>query len=156
LDEPAPFLFNPDRIGGSKLQPEFKPAQRHITGLLRMARKPLNTLGYRCSPYGEAEAHAIVQGAFIEMLGRAPDAGEAARWHTWLNQTGSNADTLRRGLMTTEEFQARHGFIDPLELNTFRANLWMNSLKSTLRDTTTWPEAKMLYTEALSRLRLGE
>ncbi|MDG1302202.1 MAG: right-handed parallel beta-helix repeat-containing protein [Opitutae bacterium] len=156
LDAPAPFLFNPEGIGGSQLQPEFKPAQRHITGLLRMARHPLNTLGYRSSPYGEAEAQTIVKGAFLEMLGRAPDAGEAARWHSWLNKTGSQADSLRRALMTTEEFTARHGFVDPLELHNFRANLWMSSLQSALRDATQWPEAKTLYAKAIREIQHAE
>jgi hypothetical protein len=58
--------------------------------------------------------------------------------------------------MTTEEFTARHGFINPLELHNFRANLWMSSLQSALRDATQWPEAKTLYAKAIREIQHAE
>lgn len=152
LEEPGPFLFNPERIGGSRLQPEFKPAQRHINGLLRMDRKPLNILGYRRSPYGEAEAHAIVKGAFIEMLGRESRPEEAAQWRAWLDKTGCNADTLRRALITTPEFQARHGALDPLDLHAFRTQRWLKAIQAELQKHDGWPDAKALYAGVLEEL----
>ena len=149
-DPPAAFLFDPESVGTSDLQDDFKPSQRHILHLMRNFWQPSNPLGYRATDYGEAEAEAIVRAAYLEMMGRQPTSDERDRWIRWLQQTKANADSLRRTLMATEEFCARHGYHDPLDLQGFRTGLWMRHLTTEAQRLIegggqAWPVATRLY-----------
>jgi hypothetical protein len=131
--------------------------QRHLMALLRNARISLNNLGYRHSGYAEAETAAIARAAIIEMLGRSPRSNETEQWAAWLNQTRANADTLRRALMTTQEFIQRNGALDPLDLHSFRSRLWLRILgsefgKLAARNGDQWPQALQLCAAALQAL----
>ena len=159
-DAPAAFMYNPHGIGNSDLQDEFVPMKKSLTGVLRARRTPQdsrNALGYRDQPYPDEEAGAAVTMAFIEMLGRDPDGGELKHWSTWLQETRSNADTLRRSLMTTPEFVQRHGNVDPLDLHKWRTERWLkmflkycSAAQPAGRE---WPNVRKLNEELLNSLR---
>jgi hypothetical protein len=148
-DDPGPFLYEPGRVTNSIIQSEFKPAARHLKHLLRCNHLPRNPRGYRDYPYSADEAAAVVRTAYEEMLGRAPEGVEFDFYVDWLRQTRASADRLRRSLMTTPEFVATHGAIDPADLHLFRETLWFNALSAgmgALKNTEgAWMEAKVLY-----------
>ena len=130
-DEPQAFMFNPSTIGDSNLQHDFVPMRKSLSGVLRARRTPKdsrNALGYRDQPYPKEEATAVVEMAFVEMLGRRPSDAERSHWMNWLQQTRSNADMIRRNLMTTPEFVSQHGFVDPLELHRWRKERWLRMI----------------------------
>jgi hypothetical protein len=156
-DEPGPFLYAPDAVGNSTLQPEFKASERHLLHLLRCNHGPTNLLGYRAYVYGVAEAKAIVRAAYLEMLGRLPKRGEAAYAIKWLNEAKAGADDLRRSLMMSPEFTSRFGFIPPEELHPYRLKLWLANLDEFRREYYAknggFPTAKQLYEAALAKLQ---
>jgi hypothetical protein len=155
-DDPGPFLYTADAVGNSVLQSEFKPAQRHLQHLLRCNHAKPNMLGYKAYTYGEAEARAIVQAAYGEMLGRKPGWREAAYAVKWLNEAKANGDELRRSLMMSREFTSRFGFVPPEELHPYRIQLWLGTLDQVRRDYYgkhgEFPSAKELYGKSLSRI----
>ena len=159
-DAAKAFQFNPAGIGSSCLQDEFEPMEKSLVGVLRAARSPQytrNPLGYRDQPYPDEEVAAVVQVAYVEMLGRDPKAGELAYWTKWLQETRSNADTLRRSLMTTWEFVQVHGYINPLDLHTWRNDRWLKLILKTCSEVQAngvdWPDARELNKELFTSLR---
>lgn len=153
--EPGPFLYNAETVAGSTLQPEFKNPQGHLLHLLRCNHLKTNPLGYRTGyNYGTAEAEAVVQAAYFEMLGRLPDSREAALAIRWLNEADGCADDLRRQLMMSGEFTSTFGFVPPEGLHPYRVGLWLNRLDQVRRDhmqrMPTPPTARILYEKALA------
>jgi hypothetical protein len=148
-DEPMAFQYDPASIGSSVLQQEFVPMKESLTGVLRASRTPTdsrNALGYRDQPYPAEEAGAVVKMTFVEMLGRDPQEAELKYWTRWLQETRSNADTLRRSLMKHGEFVRVHGYVDPLDLHSWRNERWLkmilescSQIQSTGVD---WPNAR--------------
>jgi hypothetical protein len=155
-DEPGPFIYDPKLTTNCKLQKEFQPSQRHLLHLLRCNHGKTNELGYRIYQYGKHEVRAVINAAYLEMLGRKPSQKEMEETIAWLQQTQSTADQLRRNLMKTNEFTERFGNIDPDDLHPYRISLWMNTLDKIQRDhmkkCKKMPDAKELYLTALSRL----
>lgn len=163
-DEPSAYLFNPDTIGTSKLQPEFRKAQRHVSKVLRTDRGPnipRDALGYRDLGYPEQEANAIVEGAYVEMLGRLPDAEETNKFSTWLQATHANADALRIQLMATPEFVERNGPVNPLDLHKWRGERMTKVFVSTCmqlqqRNNGQWPDVEKFYEQLKPFLEFKE
>ncbi len=162
-DAAKAFQFNPAGVGSSRLQDEFEPMEKSLVGVLRAARSPKytrNPQGYRDQPYPDEEAAAVVQMAYVEMLGRDPKAGELAYWTKWLRETRSNADTLRRSLMTTWEFVKSHGYVDPLDLHPWRDERWLKMILTTCSELQAngvdWPSARELNEKLMGTLRNGD
>lgn len=155
-DEPGPFIYDPKLTTNCKLQKEFQPSQRHLLHLLRCNHGKTNELGYRIYQYGKHEVRAVINAAYLEMLGRKPSQKEMQETVAWLQQTQSTADQLRRNLIKTEEFTKKFGKIAPDDLHPYRISLWMNTLDKIQRDHLKkhkkLPDAKELYFTALLRL----
>lgn len=132
-DEPGPFLFNPEYVENSKLQPEFKPQKRSLQHLLRCNHGPLQQggspfRGYRAYSYGPEEARAVVQTAYIEMLGREPTAEELDRDARIINEHVIPADQFRWMLMDTPEFKSKNPGIGRNQLHDFRTGKWLKAI----------------------------
>jgi hypothetical protein len=154
---PGPFLYNPDAVVASSLQPEFKTPEGQLMHLLRCNHLKPNPLGYRTGyAYGTAEAEAVVQAAYFEMLGRMPIARELSHAIRWLNEADGTADDLRRNLMMSEEFTSAYGFVPPERLHPYRVELWLKHLDQARREHMAAhgspPTAKTLYEDALTML----
>ncbi len=156
-DAPLAFMFNPMTIGKSRLQDEFVPMTKSLEQVLRNKRSPLDPMGYRDCGYTGPESRAIVRSAFIEMLGRDPREEEADHWNQWLQETRSNGDSLRRGLMATPEFVRLHGYINPLNLHAWRNERWLKMILKTCSEHQAkgadWPNAREWNEELLGELR---
>ncbi len=160
-DEPSAFLYNPAATGNSDLQPDFLPAKRHVTKVLRSNRGsniPSDLLGYRDIGYPMEEAEAVVETAYLEMLGRNPTVEEKTHWTNWLRSTHSNADRLRSILITTEEFIERSGYINPLELHEWRGDRWLELIaacctKLQKKNEGKWPSARALHHSLVKSLQ---
>ncbi len=155
-DEPGPFLFSPADVSNCTLQADFKPCERHLLHLLRCNHAKPNLLGYKAYVYGKAEGEAVVQAAYLEMLGRKPSGRETAYALRWLNEAKAGADELRRSLMASKEFTSRFGFVPPEELHPYRLKLWLGTLDQVRRDYAAkhgeFPGAKELYAQALAKI----
>lgn len=155
-DEPGPFLFNPDRVTDSVLQKEFVPSERHLLHLLRCNHGRTNDLGYRIYEYGEYEVRAVINAAYLEMLGREPSQKEMEDNIVWLQESNVKTDTLRRKLMASAEFKNTFGDVDPEDLHIFRINLWMGMFDGIQKDYYSgngrMPDAKTMYLRALDSL----
>jgi len=155
-DEPGPFIYEPQRIGNSKLQKEFIPCERHILHLLRCNHGQTNDLGYRIYTYGEYEVRAVINAAYLEMLGREPTQKEMEDNIVWLQKTQSTADQLRRKLLETEEFKSKFGEVASDDLHPYRIKLWMDIFdkirRKYVKDEGSMPTAKEMYHEAIARL----
>ena len=155
-DEPGPFLFDPQHIGDSKLQDDFKPCVRNLVHLLRANHGSTNSLGYRIYAYGEAEAKAVVTTAYLEMLQRAPTAVELAAQVQWLQDDKRTADELRRKLMASQEFVRQFGSVSPDDLQLYRHKLWFDLLNAEQRKANgAVPAALTLFKGALQKLDHG-
>ena len=155
-DKPGPFLFNPDRVTNSHLQKEFKPKERHLLHLLRCNHGKKNELGYRIYEYGKYEVRAVINAAYLEMLGREPSQKEMEDNIAWLQKDQVSGDQLRRKLMAGDEFKKKFGTVASDDLHPYRIKLWMEILdgiqKEYLKDNGKMPDAKTMYLMALSRL----
>ncbi len=155
-DEPGPFLYDDKNIKNCTLQKEFKPAKRHLLHLLRCNHGKSNELGYRIYAYGEHEVKAVVNAAYLEMLGRKPTRKEMQSQINWLQETQSTADQLRRNLMESKEFKKRFGKVASEDLHIYRIELWFNILDAINQEYKkkrgVAPDAKTLYLGALSSL----
>jgi len=159
-DEPGPFLFTPDRVTNSMLQKEFMPCKRHLLHLLRCNHGKTNKLGYRIYGYGGYEVRAVINAAYLEMLGREPAQKEMEDNIAWLQETKSTGDDLRRKLMASDEFKNKYGSIAPEDIHPYRIRLWMGMLdsiqKDYLKENGKMPDAKTMYFAALSKLNRTE
>lgn len=154
--EPTAFVYDPTAVEDVTLQKEFVKCNPHIEHLLRCNHGPVDDMGYRIYPYGEAEAEAVVKAAYLEMLGREADAGGLKENVALLQANKLNADGLRRRMMTSTEFKNRYGPVAPEDLHVYRTALWFGICNSIIRDTGTWPTALELYDEALAALRMDK
>ncbi|WP_169853246.1 right-handed parallel beta-helix repeat-containing protein [Anaerohalosphaera lusitana] len=155
-DEPGPFLFDPDRIENCQLQEEFQPCQKHLLHLLRCNHGDTNDLGYRIYKYGEFEVKAVINAAYLEMLGREPTETEMTENIKWMQSTQTNADTLRRKLMAGDEFVEKFGRFLPDDLHPYRIELWLdiidNIQKDSMKQKDSLPDAETIYRQAVLRL----
>ena len=155
-DEPGAFLYDPQTTTNTKLQKEFKPCQRHLLHLLRCNHGPTNELGYRIYKYGEHEVHAVINAAYLEMLGRKPKQKELDAEINWLQETMSTSDQLRRKLLETKEFKSSFGYVDSENLHPYRIGMWMEILDNIRREhlkrNGKIPTAKEMYKQALLKL----
>ena len=152
-DPPTAFLYDGPSVKGSTLQAEFTKAQRHIKHLLRTQFAPEDPHGYQMHDYGDAEVKAVVEAAFLEMLGRSPSLGELMGSVKLLRTRRFNADGLRRHLMISSEFKARFGEIPPEELHPFRFHRWLTICDALIQKHGTMPAASQLYRDTLDAMR---
>ncbi len=159
-DEPSAFLYDPGAIGNSALQPEFLPAKGHVTKVLRSdrgGRVPADALGYRDLGYPDKEVEAVVEMAYLEMLGRNTSEVELKYWTNWLCSTHANSDTLRIWLMSTGEFVKNFGYMNPQELHVWRGDRWLEMMTTACADfqkknNGKWPEARDLHQKIVKAL----
>lgn len=152
--EPAAFVYNPETVIDSELQSEFVKCHPHIDHLLRCNHGPLDANGYRIYPYGDAEVRAVVEAAYLEMLGRPADEGGMKESAALLQANTLNADGLRRRMMASTEFKNLFGYIPPEQLHLYRTKLWFGLCNAIIRDAGKWPSARDLYNQALDGLRI--
>ena len=149
-------MYDPQTTTNTKLQKEFKPCQRHLLHLLRCNHGPTNELGYRIYRYGEHEVHAVINAAYLEMLGRKPKQKELDAEINWLQETMSTSDQLRRKLLETKEFKSSFGYVDSENLHPYRISMWMEILDNIRREhlkrNGKIPTAKEMYKQALLKL----
>ncbi|MGB0372144.1 MAG: right-handed parallel beta-helix repeat-containing protein [Opitutales bacterium] len=154
-DAPAAFLFNPETVGASELQDEFVPMKKSLTRVIRSSRGPKdsrNALGNRDQAYPGPEARAIVEMAYLEMLGRVPSPEEFEINSRWLQEARVTSDTLRQSLMATPQFIDKHGFIDPLDLHTWRGERWLKLILKALSGQPDWPNARVTHEQVFKAL----
>lgn len=153
-DDPVDFMYDAPSVTDCELQPEFKKSQRHIEHLLRTQMAPTNATGYQMHDYGDAEVKAVVDAAYLEMLGRDPTDTERADATRQLRAREFNADGLRRQIMTGSEFKQRFGDIAPEDLHGFRVKRWFDVCDQLLRKHGGMYSATKLYRDTLAGLRL--
>ncbi|MDD7986549.1 right-handed parallel beta-helix repeat-containing protein [Lentisphaera marina] len=124
-EKPGAFIFDAETVKDSKLQKEFKPAERHVLHLLRCNHGKTNKIGYRVYRYGDDEVEAVVRTAYEEMLGRKPNLRELTKYVNILQNELLNSDWLRRDLMNTKEFKNQFPGISESRLQNFRWALWL-------------------------------
>jgi hypothetical protein len=155
--QPAPFVYDPATVENVELQEDFVRCTPHIEHLLRCNHGPKDEHGYRIYPYGEAEAQAVVQAAYLEMLGRPAAAADLKEGVELLQANTLNADGLRRRLMRSSEFRNLFGPVPPDELHLYRTQLWIGIYDATIRDQVRvsgqWPLAREIYGAAIEALR---
>ncbi len=150
-DEPGPYLFNPESVKESNLQGDFRPQERHLVHLLRCNHGKTHSSGYRAYQYGDSEINAVIESAFLEMLGREPTSEEKIEWTDWLQESRGTADQLRSSLMMTREFVDKYGIKNPVDMQLFRTELWMKGFRK-VDLTKGWPAALETYQEGISQL----
>jgi hypothetical protein len=156
---PGPFLFRPSTtVAPAALQGEFVPHD-DLTSLLRLGRCPQNAAGFRACEYTGPEAGAIVYMAYVEMLGREPDADGWNHYAGRLQSELLTGDDLRRILMQSEEFAARCPGVPPSAMQAHRQAVWEGELFRLVGEAVTgggaWPNAAQLFGGALSALASG-
>jgi hypothetical protein len=151
-DDVAPFLYDAATVENCELQPEFKPAQRHIEHLLRTQFAPEDENGYQMHDYGDAEVKAVVEAAYLEMLGRPADEKGLKANIQLLRERKLNADGLRRRMMASTEFKNRFGYVPPEQLHPYRVKLWFGICNELIRQNGKFPKAGKLYQDALGSL----
>jgi hypothetical protein len=155
-DDPAPFLYDEESVIDTKLQPEFVPASRHIEHLLRTQFAPEDEHGYQMHDYGDAEIEAVVNAAYLEMLGRPADQAGLKAKSKMLRERQLNADGLRRQMMASTEFKNKFGYVPPEDLHPYRVRLWFGICNELIRRNGGMPSALKLYKEALASLHMSK
>ncbi|MEM9026678.1 MAG: hypothetical protein AAGB06_07055 [Verrucomicrobiota bacterium] len=151
-DGPAPFLFDKPSVVDSELQTDFVPVERHIDHLLRTQMAPIDQFGYQMHDYGHYEIQAVVNAAYIEMLGRDPTEREFTVAKELLESRQRNADGLRRTIMNTKEFMEKNGDLNPNDLHPFRNQLWFEICDKIIREQGGTFSAVALYKDGLAAL----
>lgn len=157
---PGAFICAKGSVGTCKLQPEFKEADGHLVHLLRCNHGKLRSPGgFRLYDYNENEARAVVDAAYVEMLGRKPTKAEFESEFKWLNSDKYAADDLRRKLMNTDEFAEKNPGASK-DLHEFRLNKWRDCIDKIQRryllDKRRLPTAKELYAEIWKDFERGK
>ena len=156
-DDPTAFLYDSASVKNSTLQPEFIKSKRHMQHLLRTTDAPEDEHGYQMHDYGDEEAAAVVNAAYLEILGRTADDGALANNIRRLRDRQFNADGLRRSLMNSTEFKNRFGYIPPAELHSYRTKVWFGICNELIRDSLSTggkrPSALELYKGVMDGLR---
>ena len=96
--------------------------------LLRCNHGKTNELVDRIYKYGEFEVRAVINAAYLEMLGREPSQKEMEDNIAWLQKDQVSADQLRRKLIAGDEFKKKFGNVAPDDLHPYRIKLWMEIL----------------------------
>jgi len=152
--KPTAFVYDPKTVENTVLQKEFVKCNPHIVHLLRCNHGPVDEMGYRVYPYGDAEVKAVVSAAYLEMLGRPVDPTGLKDCIAQLQANKINADGLRRRLMASTEFKNRFGYVPPEQLHPYRIKLWFGICNEIIRREGRFPPVKKLYREALAALRV--
>lgn len=157
---PGAFIYAKGRVDSCKLQPEFKEADGHLVHLLRCNHGKLRSPGgFRLYDYNENEARAVVDTAYVEMLGRKPTKAEFESEFKWLNSDKYAADDLRRKIMNTREFTEKNPGASK-DLHEFRLNKWRDCIDKIqsryLREKHRLPTAKELYFEIWLEFEQGK
>jgi len=156
---PRPFLYRPSTtVNPVALQGDFV-ADNALTSLLRLHNCPKTGAGFwRCN-YTSAEARAIVRLAYIEMLGREPDASGWDHYAKRLVNERLSADDLRRALMGSQEFAQKHPGVAASAMQTHRQAVWERALfdvvAADLGAGKAWPAASSLFDRALQAIASG-
>jgi hypothetical protein len=151
---PAAYLFDEASVLNCELQSDFEPATRHIEHLLRTQYAPQNENGYQMHDYGDDEVKAVVNAAYLEMLGRNPGEKEFLNSVERLRTRQLNADGLRRTLMNGNEFRKLFGDKYPGELHPFRVQRWFDVCDALIQEDGGAFSAVDLYQDALQGLRI--
>ncbi len=151
-DDPGAFIYDKASVTDSELQPEFKPTERHIEHLLRTQFAPEDEHGYQMHDYGDEEITAVINSAYMEILGRPVGEVGMEQASKQLREREVNADGLRRRLMASQEFKNRFGYVPPEDLHLFRAKTWFGICNELIRNNGGFPKALDLYKEALDSL----
>jgi hypothetical protein len=154
-DAPAAYIFDKESVIDCELQPEFKPATRHIEHLLRTQHAPQNENGYQMHDYGDDEIKAVVKAAYLEMLGRFPAEKEFLSQSERLRTRQLNADGLRRVLMNSGEFRKQFGDKYPGDLHPFRVQRWFDVCDALIQEQGGKFSASELYQAALAGLLIN-
>ncbi len=154
-DDPTPFIYDAKTTLNTELQPEFTPVTRHIDFLLRIQQAPKDEHGYQMHGYGDAELEAVINAAYLEMLGRRADAADLRDHGKRLQNREIDADDLRRILMASQEFKKRFGHVAPENLHPYRVKLWFGILNELIRAHGSFPKAYDLYQDALKGLDMN-
>lgn len=153
---PRAFLYNPATTTNPvALQGEFV-ADASLTSLLRLGGCPKNGAGFRVCDYTNSEAQAIVRLAYIEILGREPDAAGAGHFIGRVLNEHLTGDALRRELMASPEFKQRYPNVAPSAMQAHRQAVWETALFELiavdLKSGKPWPAARNLFDRALTVL----
>lgn len=151
-DGPGAFLYDAPSVVDSELQNDFVKVERHIDHLLRTQFAPNDQFGYQMHDYGHHEIEAVVNAAYVEMLGRDPTEREFTVAKELLSSRQRNSDGLRRTLMNTKEFIEKNGDLYPNDLHPFRNQLWFDICDAYIRENGNSFSAVALYRHALSAL----
>lgn len=155
-DEPSAFIYNPEYVGSSKLQKDFKKQERSLQHLLRCNHGPVQRGGafreYRAYSYGVEEAQGVVKTAFLEMLGREATPAEVKKYSRIINEHVIPADELRWMIMATDEFKAKYGNVNRNDLHKFRTEKWFKLFDEIIGTSDSW-KAKDVYKTALKKLK---
>jgi len=150
--EPAAFVYDPDTVQEVRLQKDFVKCDPHIEHLLRCNHGPEDEMGYRIYKYGDAEVEAVIQTAYLEMLGRPVDDAGLKMNIERLQSNKLNADGLRRRLMASSEFKNKFGYVPPEDLHPYRNRLWFGICNEIIKTKGSQPSALELYQTAFDSL----
>ncbi len=155
----GPFLFDPaTTVAPVALQPEFV-ASNQLTSLLRLYSCPKDAQGFWHCDYTEPEARAIVRLAYVEILGRLPDASGWDHYTGRLLNEHLSADALRRELMDSAEFKAHFPGVSSSTMQRHRQAVWERALFETVADAVNasggWPAASTTFNNSLASLESG-
>jgi len=153
---PGPFLYRPSTtIAPVALQGDFV-ANEDLTSLLRLYSCPKDGAGFWHCAYTAPEARAVVRLAYIEILGREPDADGWEHYAGRLLSERLTGDALRRILMDSDEFRGKHPGVPASNMQAFRQAAWENALFDVLEASGgAWPGAAQLFDSALAALASG-
>jgi hypothetical protein len=156
---PRPFLYRTSTtVNPVALQGDFV-ADDALTSLLRLYRCPKTGAGFWSCDYTAAEARAAVRMAYIEMLGREPDASGWDHHTKRLLDERLSADDLRRDLMASTEFGQRYPGVSPGAMQAHRQAVWESALydvvAADLNAGKPWPAASGLFDRALQAMASG-
>ncbi len=150
----AAFYAVKDTYTNCTLQKEFVVSDGYFVRLLRngkVERKP--TTKFCKYEYTRPEAEAVVETAFVEMLGRNPGSAELEKSIAYLNSPEKpSGDDFRRSIMNGPEFKKKFPqFKGEDELHEFRYYRWIEALDAIqnayLKKTGVLPTAKQTYAE---------
>jgi len=155
-DDPTAFIYNAETTIDTELQPEFVKSEKHIRFLLRIQHAETDALGYQMHDYGDAELAAVINAAYMEMLGRPVDKSGLKEKSGQMRARKYNADGLRRNLMASTEFKNRYGYVPPEQLHPYRVKLWFGICNELIRRHGGFPVASELYREAVKALHINQ
>lgn len=157
-DEPTAFIYDAESVKNCELQSEFIKSEKTLIHLLACnfgKRRGGDASGWRIYQYGASEALGVVETAYLEMLGRAPNVNELENAILYLDAEKAPADDLRKKLMQTKEFQMKHPKLTPDDLHNFRTQKWLKAFDSAQKSNKS-AGAKELYKKTWELISSGK